>query len=475
MQFTTEQSAFIKNYVKALRENNAVVFAGAGMSTSTGLFDWKTLLQPIAERLGLDINDEEHDLPALAQFFVDDQGGVRGELSQILVEQYGKLNLKSSANHEILARLPIQIYWTTNYDRHIEEALKKHGKTPDVKKSEMDLSVNLPKRDAIVYKMHGDIESVAETVLTKHEYEDYNKSRELFSNAFKSDYVSRTFLFIGFSFSDPNLEYLISRIRSTLGRNQKPDYFFIKKDPDSKKQNRQMVRANSLKRYGLNSIWINDYAEITEILKEIEAEYLRNTVLISGSAEVYGTFGEKRAGEFLHALSKQLSSAGYKLLSGFGWGVGSAVINGVLDNMKHERNQNLDNYLILRPFPQYETSSQKLPELWNEYRKGFIPLAGIAIFVFGNKKSRDTDDIITAGGMQDEFDIAVAKGLKIIPIGATGFLAKQLLEKVITNFTDYYPDHLALKAELEQIGDETVSNENIIQSVINILNHLNTK
>lgn len=475
MNYTKEQESFINNYVKALKENNAVIFAGAGMSTSTGLFDWKKLLKPIADRLDLNIDDEEHDLPALAQFFVDDQGGVRGELNQLLVEQYGKMGLKSSFNHEILARLPIQIYWTTNYDRLIEDELKKQNKTPDIKKTEADLSVNLPKRDAIVYKMHGDIETVAETVLTKHEYEDYNKSRELFSNAFKSDYVSRTFLFIGFSFTDPNLQYLISRIRTTLGKDLKPDYFFLKKDPDEKKQKRQLVRANSLKRYGLNAIWINDYPEITEILKEIEIRFLRNTILISGSAEVYGDFGEKRAGELLHDLSKEISSKGYKILSGFGWGVGSAVINGVLDNMKSERNQNLDNYLIMRPFPQFETGGKKLPELWTEYRNNFIPLSGIAIFVFGNKKSKDNGEIVSANGMQEEFDIAVKNGIKPIPIGITGFLAKNLLKEVIDNFAKYYPEHPALKTEFEKLADSNITNADIMKTVIGIINKLNNK
>lgn len=475
MKTNKEIDAFINNYVKALKENNAVIFAGAGMSTSTGLFDWKKLLKPIAERLDLNIDDEEHDLPSLAQFFVDNQGGVRGELNQILVEQYGKMNLVSTSNHEILASLPIHIYWTTNYDKHIEEALKKQGKTPDVKKTHADLTINFPKRDAIVYKMHGDIETVSETVLTKHEYEDYNLSRELFSNAFKSDYVSRTFLFIGFSFTDPNLSYLISRIRTTLGRNLKPDYFFIKKDSDTKKQKRQEIKANSLKTYGLNAIWIEDYSEITEILKEIKARYLRNTILISGSAEIYGNFGEAKAGDLLHNLSKSISSSGYKILSGFGWGVGSAVINGVLDNMKTEKNQDLNNYLILRPFPQYQTGQQNLSQLWTEYRNNFIPLAGIAIFVFGNRKSKETGEPELAQGMLEEFSISIKNGLKPIPIGSTEFVANNILEEVVKNFTQYYPDHSELINEFKKLGDITLSNEQIITIVINIINTLNKK
>jgi hypothetical protein len=475
MTFDRDIEAFIKNYLKALKEKNAVVFAGAGMSVSQGFFDWKKLLKPIADKLGLDINEEEHDLTALAQFFVDDHGGVRGELDQILIEEYGRSNLEVSANHRVLARLPIQIYWTTNYDRLIEKALIEEGKTPDIKKAQSDLTVNLPKRDAIIYKMHGDIETVSETVLTKHEYEDYNIKRELFSNAFKSDYVSRTFLFIGFSFTDPNLDYLISRIRTTLGQNIKPDYYFIKRESSLRNQRRQELRANSLKKYGLNPLWINDYSEITSILNEIESRFLRTTILISGSAEEYGSFGELRATEFLHDLSKALSRNSYKVLTGFGWGVGSAVINGVLENMETERNQNIDNYLIMRPFPQFETKGKNLKELWNDYRKKFIPLAGIAIYVFGNRKSKTTGEIEEATGVIDEFEIAVENGLLVIPIGATGFVAKTLWDKVIGSFAKYYPNHDSLIDDFKIIGDQTIENSKIIGATLHIVNNLNSK
>lgn len=475
MLFDKETESFINNYVKALREKNAVVFAGAGMSVAQGFFDWKKLLKPIADRLGLDIDEEQYDLTALAQFFVDNQGGVRGELDQILIEEYGRTNLLISENHRILARLPIQIYWTTNYDKLIETALSEQGKTPDVKKCQPDLTVNLPKRDAIIYKMHGDIGTVSETVLTKHEYEDYNNTRELFSNAFKSDYVARTFLFIGFSFTDPNLDYLISRIRTTLGKNKKPDYFFIKIDPDEKLQRRQKLRVNSLKLYGLNAIWINDYGDITKILKEIEMRYLRNTILISGSAEEYGTFNEKDAIEFLHDLSKEISRNSYRILSGFGWGVGSAIINGVLDNMDQEKSQNLDNHLIMRPFPQFETKGKNIKELWTDYRKKFIPLAGVAIFVFGNKKNKTTGDIESASGMIEEFEIALSNGLKVIPIGATGFVSKDLWQKVINEFEIFFPDNLDLKDEFIKLGKSNSPHDELIKSIIKIINILNSK
>jgi hypothetical protein len=316
---------------------------------------------------------------------------------------------------------------------------------------------------------------VSEIVLTKHEYEDYNKKRELFSNAFKSDYVSRTFLFIGFSFNDPNLDYLISRIRTTLGQNIKPDYYFIKKENSARLQRRQELRANSLKKYGLNPLWINEYLDITTILKEIQSRFLRSTILISGSAEDYGRYGEKRATELLHDLSKSLSSNSYKILTGFGWGVGSAVINGVLDNMENERNQNLDDYLIMRPFPQFETKGKNLSDLWSDYRKRFIPLAGIAIFVFGNRKNRITGELEEATGVIDEFNIASENGLLLIPIGATGFVSESLWTKVIESFLDFFPNHEYLLEEFKKLGDNKTDNSEIIQTVMKIVNTLNLK
>lgn len=476
MKFTQEQETFINHYVKALREKNAVIFAGAGMSVSSGFFSWKKLLEPIAEHLDLNI-EEEYDLTALAQLFVDNKGGIRGQLTQMLDDNYAKIGIEGSEVHEILARLPIEIFWTTNYDNLIEETLIKGGKTPDVKSKHSHLTVNKAKRDAIVYKMHGDIHDLAETVLTKHEYEDYNEKREFFSSAFLNDLISKTFLFIGFGFSDPNLDYLISRIRTRFKKNVNgSDYYFIQKETDSKKFNKQSLKATSLKNYGLNPILVDSYeTDIPSILREIEIRYLRNTILFSGSAEEYGAFGETRAGEFLHSLSEKLSKKSYKILSGFGWGIGSAVINGVLDNMESERVQRLDDYLILRPFPQFETGGKKLKDLWTSYRENFIPLAGIAIFVFGNKIDKLTKKIVSANGVFEEFDIAISKGLKVIPIGATGYVAKELWQRVIADFDTYYPSNPELKDEFIKLGEDSATNEKLINSTINIINKLNSK
>ena len=63
-----QKDVFIKNYLKALNNGDAAVFAGAGLSASSGCVNWKQLLKEIAEELELDI-EKESDLVAVAQYY----------------------------------------------------------------------------------------------------------------------------------------------------------------------------------------------------------------------------------------------------------------------------------------------------------------------------------------------------------------------------------------------------------------------
>ena len=49
----------IRNYAKAIREGNAAIFGGAGLSRPSGFVDWKGLLRPLASDIGLDVEKEK--------------------------------------------------------------------------------------------------------------------------------------------------------------------------------------------------------------------------------------------------------------------------------------------------------------------------------------------------------------------------------------------------------------------------------
>jgi hypothetical protein len=55
---------FVETFVKELEEGNVAIFTGAGYRL-VGYVDWKKLLQPIVQDLGLDA-DKEHDLISIA-------------------------------------------------------------------------------------------------------------------------------------------------------------------------------------------------------------------------------------------------------------------------------------------------------------------------------------------------------------------------------------------------------------------------
>jgi len=65
--------------------------------------------------------------------------------------------------------------------------------------------------------------------------------------------------------------------------------------------------------------------------------------------------------------------------------------------------------------------------------------------------------------------------LLVIPIGATGFVSKTLWEKVINTFDSYFPNHAHLINDFKQLGDQNIENSIIIQTVIKIINNLNSK
>jgi hypothetical protein len=473
-----EIEAFIKEFVNDLTENNVAIFAGAGMSKASGYVSWPELLRDIAEELELSV-DKEYDLISLAQYHVNERGGKAGIIKKILQEFSEQA--EPSENHEIVARLPISTYWTTNYDKLIEDALKNNLKIVDVKYTLNQLTWSKPKRDAVVYKMHGDVEHPENAILTKQQYEYYYKTHEHFIRQLSSDLISKTFLFIGFSFTDPNLDYVLSRLNTQFGDNNRQHYCFIKRpneadydDADIFKYNlrKQELMIGDLKRYKIKALLVDDYRDITSILKEIEKRYIKKTVFISGSAEVYGEWDRNKAQSFIHSLSKGIISQGFRIVNGFGWGVGSAVINGALEAIYEKPDRRSEDQLIIKPFPQFKTGEKELNELWEEYRQRMISLAGVAIFMFGNKNDKD-GKLVIAGGVKREFEIAVEKGLVPIPIAITGYVTSEIYQEITKDPSKYYKGIEWIIPLLGELTSDKLTETELISKIILIINKLN--
>lgn len=120
----------ISKYTMAIRDGSAAIFAGAGLSRSSGYVDWKSFLRPFAEELNLDL-DKETDLLSVAQYYKNESCS-RASINQELLNAFcGGTDINE--NIEIITRLPISTYWTTNYDKLIEKGLDKAKRKKDIK------------------------------------------------------------------------------------------------------------------------------------------------------------------------------------------------------------------------------------------------------------------------------------------------------------------------------------------------------
>lgn len=140
-----------------------------------------------------------------------------------------------------------------------------------------------------------------------------------------ADLISKTFLFIGFSFTDPNLDYVLSRLRLSLP--VRDHYCFMKKvsrlpeDDDELFQYRtrkQDLKIADLKRYRIQTLQVDDFDSVPQILAEIEHRFRKKTIFISGSAEEYGAWDRPDAQVFIHSLSKQIIASNLRIVNGFG-------------------------------------------------------------------------------------------------------------------------------------------------------------
>lgn len=484
MNNVIKKKELIEIVEQALYSDELAIFAGAGLSIDAGYYNWEKLLEKPAKELELDISKEKHDLISLAQFYCNKKK--RSAINELLSASFPS-NKKPTENHNILSQLPISTYWTTNFDTLIEDALKENNKNVSVRKDDKDLQLSYKNYDAVVYKMHGDIQSPSDAVITRDDYEEYGiNSRKLFRDVLEGTLLTKTFLFLGFSFSDPNFNFVLSKMRVLLGDDNRPHYYILKKiaEPNRNKFEdekeykkamdeykydliKQSLQIADLDRYGIKICLIDSYEEITEILKIILNRYKRKTVFISGSAETYTPLDAQEAKEFIRKLSFELVKNGYKVVNGYGLGVGTYVINGITQYCYDHRDIKIEDSLKLMPFPLSAINSEQLRTTWEKYRDEMISQCGIAIYMFGNKQK--DGEIIKADGVKKEFDIAESYQLVNIPLAFTGFISQELYSENSDMVKNILNDE-----EIQYITKFCDIDTNV-DAIIKIINRLNSK
>lgn len=470
-----EKDVMIKKYCEALDEGRAAIFAGAGLSVSAGYVNWAGLLKNVADELNIKI--EKHtNLVELAQYYVNETRSTH-ELSSAILNKFPS-STAPTTNHKILASLPIDVFWTTNFDKLIENALKEADKVYDVKSLPESLTISKKESQVTVYKMHGDVDNPDKTILTRDQFESYPDTHKAYLTNFSYDLSNRTFLFLGLSFDDPNLQYVLKYARNLYHENQRVHYYILKRvsrtdcadDEDFKNQTReQELFVEDMKNYGIQTVLIDNYAAITEILTSIKQKYLRKTVFISGAATNYSPFSESDFKEFISKLSADLIRNSFRIVNGYGLGLGNEVIAGALQELK-DLHKPVDGNLIICPFPQGLADSS---DVWSDYREEMISLTGVGLFFMGNKIEKATGAQINSPGVRSEYEISKNHDNFLVPVGMTGYMAEELYTEQMIEINAGGTIYEAYKDIFNQLGDKSKSLDEIRDLIVKLLLKIN--
>lgn len=421
---------FLKDYPEALVGGVGAVFVGAGVSMGAGYPSWAKLLAEVGEELGVQSADL-HDLAALAQWSIQENGGAT-RVRNVIKEQIG-VEYPIPATLEIIARLPVKYIWTTNYDRLVERAFSAINRPIDTVSGAADLALRATPGASRLFKMHGSVERLDDVVISTDDYELYRSKRGAFLPLLQAHLSSMSMLFLGISFTDPNVRHVLSLIRESF-TSAPPEHFAIVRPPQRSecasdaefkaRSTQHKLWSRDLKRYGLIVIEIDDYEEVPELLRQIERRVAARRVWVSGSwpPEAGAEIGQVY--KVAHAVGQLVGESGRDLVSGAGLVVGSASIAGFLDALRMGGGWDLDRRLIARPFPQPLPGSVPDKAQWTALRTELARISGVVIFIGGTKI--DAGKTVIAGGVLEEFDAALAAGAFLIPIGATGGAAAQI-------------------------------------------------
>ena len=220
-----QQIANLLNIQRASRENRLVIFVGAGVSMNSSVPSWNQLINRMKAELPNEFS-EETDALKIAQIYKDSRGHKEymDKVKEILL--YNKA-VPNPLHKSILALNPCHII-TTNYDDLIEQELSKEFLQYHIIREDKDIP-QMTNSNTLV-KMHGDYVT-DNIVLTEDDYYNYKENFPLTRAFVQSLFASKLILFVGFSFADLNLKFILNELKNILSDKMQRPYLLSCDEP----------------------------------------------------------------------------------------------------------------------------------------------------------------------------------------------------------------------------------------------------
>jgi len=463
MMITKEN--FINSLIGQLNISNLSVFLGAGFSIDAGLPSWKNLVEPLVKEYNFCVSNETNYYKIL-QYLQNNLGPI--VLKDKIYEQLSKLPTNLPCLSAAL-ELPIDSFWTVNFDDLLERELEKKFKVridPICKDSDLaKIQHDLNKIKHKVFKMNGTITDRDSWILTESDLEDYVDKNIGMLTFFRRELVQNTFLILGYSFTDTLLLFALRDVKKYFDNKYIPHHFTIlKKDTENIIKFEWFV-YDLEKRYGIKTLVVDSYDEIPIILNEITKRIRKKQVYFSGAFRKISEQEEEFGMDLSKQLTNKLLDAGYNIYTGMGRRLGD-LIAGSACRWIYEHNQVLTKRIIIKPddFDRYGGKRFGANSKTKEMRENISQGTGIAIFMYGQSST----DPHGSSGTYQEFEIAKEKYQYIIPIGVTGYESRKIWKEVKNNITLYG----YLEKYIDKLNDSSMSPNEVSNIVMQIISEI---
>ncbi|QLH72034.1 SIR2 family protein [Rhodopseudomonas palustris] len=165
-----------------------------------------------------------------------------------LVQEYAGNRYLPAQIHDDLSQIDSRIVMTTNFDKLYEvraNVLQNH--TVLIKNYyDPDFADVFRRRDRVVLKAHGSIDSAERTIFTRSQYAEARRDHAHFYQALRGLFLTHTFLFLGASLRDPDIQLLLEDNAYRFEGNR-PHYIAMPKDSARSGLIRVMEKTMNLK------------------------------------------------------------------------------------------------------------------------------------------------------------------------------------------------------------------------------------
>lgn len=425
---------FLNVYSEQIISGEAALFLGSGVSRDSGFPSWKALLAPCAEELGIEMEDQP-DLYSVAQFYSNRHSDA--ELRRLFNKAINRF-AKPTPVLDSLLDIPFGSIWTTNYDKLIEDGLKKRSIGYNAIVNDKDLASISHDTKINVYKMNGDVSEPTSMVVTKDDYEHYTQKHPLFLTFLKKELVANTFLFIGYSFSDALVLDCLSSLTEYLGPVGHCHYAIMLVDDKVSSRTEYFFEDLHL-RYKIKCLPLRK-EDIPTLISRLANKVREKKVFISGAFDTVPEEDNQFADKLSFELVHRLYNNNFRISTGIGKRLGTFITGYAHQYLAERSIPNTARFLSMQPFP-FHLDLDESAKI--RYRKKMQADCSAAIFLFGQSRSTSLEGgyEITghySHGVYMEYELAKESGLAIIPVGATGYEASVIWNEVKANINQFY-------------------------------------